>query len=95
MKCKPGDLAQIVKKMPIEKIGTGAVGTLDLLGTIVKVTYLVQIQDNVWCIENPLDASVVIDGQTHNFRIFGIGDDYLVPLPALPVDEEITDEVTA
>lgn len=65
-----------------------------LIGKPVRVMSL--DGDGIWAIEEPINIRFQLDPYFIAIGVvYAIGDEYLMPIDGLPVDEVILDEVTA
>jgi hypothetical protein len=87
MNCKPGDLAIIVKA-PLSRDG----GPLGLIVEVLGDGETDSMFGFCWLCKfrTPMET---VGG--HILTTLHVADDWLKPISGLPIDEEITDEVTA
>lgn len=97
MNCKPRDLAIVSRLLPDATDVDRAVFRL-IVGRVVRVLRIAEAPD-MWEIETPIDVSgctwftfgsraTLTAGEVTSLR-----DGMLTPIPALPLDEELHDEV--
>ena len=85
LRCKPGDICMIVKQYEGRFLGE-SVKLPDQLGIVVRV---LSHDGYTWSFEDPLEVRIDIGGHMVGFTIYGLGDEFLQPLPKLdePAEE--------
>jgi hypothetical protein len=94
MNCKPQQMAMVVRT-PVMLVGEYVLRFDCLLGKTFRVIEL--LDDISWTIEPRiwLNREEVAPGIRAIGEVWAIADEYLMPIEGMPVDENVTDEVTA
>lgn len=89
LRCKPDDMALVIKPKTVRCPACGSVATAVRAGTVVRVVRV--LFDTEWQLEEPIKVDTLFSCGSRLFgAVISLEDEILQPLPADP-DAQITD----